>query len=129
MLISNNHMDLAKSIQSVYEDIFFHLLNIVYKKYQNPNLTLSGGHDVLLRDTVGFISDLPTELVAAFSATLEEVTNADMILHVRDISHPEADSQFKNVVDILENLGALDNKDIIEVWNKSDLLSEQDQGR
>ena len=93
------------------------------------NLTLSGGHDVLLSDTVGFISDLPTELVAAFSATLEEVTNADMILHVRDIAHPEADSQFKNVVDILENLGALDNKDIIEVWNKSDLLSKQDQGR
>ena len=93
------------------------------------NLTLPGGHDVLLSDTVGFISDLPTELVAAFSATLEEVSNADMILHVRDIAHPEADSQSKNVVDILEKLGALDKKDIIEVWNKSDLLSEQDQER
>ena len=93
------------------------------------NLTLPGGHDVLLSDTVGFISDLPTELVAAFSATLEEVSNADMILHVRDIAHPEADSQSKNVVDILEKLGALHNKDIIEVWNKSDLLSEQEQER
>ena len=67
--------------------------------------------------------------MAAFSATLEEVSNADMILHVRDIAHPEEDSQFKHVVDILENLGALDNKDIIEVWNKTDLLDEQDQGR
>ena len=93
------------------------------------NLTLPGGHDVLLSDTVGFISDLPTELVAAFSATLEEVSNADMILHVRDIAHPESDSQSKNVVNILENLGALVNKDIIEVWNKSDLLSEQDHER
>ena len=93
------------------------------------NLTLPGGYDVLLSDTVGFISDLPTELVAAFSATLEEVSNADMILHVRDIAHPEADSQSKNVVDILEKLGALHNKDIIEVWNKSDLLSEQEQER
>jgi GTP-binding protein HflX len=93
------------------------------------NVTLSGGHDVLLSDTVGFISDLPTELVAAFSATLEEVSSADMIIHVRDIAHPEADSQFRNVVDILEKLGALENKDIIEVWNKSDLLSEQDQER
>ena len=93
------------------------------------NLTLPGGHEALLSDTVGFISDLPTELVAAFSATLEEVSNADMILHIRDISHPETDSQFRNVVDILEKLGASENKKIIEVWNKSDLLSEQERER
>ena len=91
------------------------------------NLTLPNGHEVLLSDTVGFISDLPTELVAAFSATLEEVSNADMILHIRDISRPETDSQFRNVMDILEKLGASENKHIIEVWNKSDLLSKQDR--
>jgi len=91
------------------------------------NLPLPGGHEALLSDTVGFISDLPTELVSAFSATLEEVSNADMILHVRDISHPETDSQFRNVVDILEKLGASEDKHIIEVWNKSDLLLKQDR--
>ena len=93
------------------------------------NLPLPGGHEALLSDTVGFISDLPTELVSAFSATLEEVSNADMILHVRDISHPETDSQFRNVVDILEKLGASEDKHIIEVWNKSDRLLKQDRER
>jgi len=93
------------------------------------NLTLPDGHEALLSDTVGFISDLPTELVAAFSATLEEVSNADMILHIRDISHPETDSQFRNVLDILEKLGAFENKKIIEVWNKSDLLSKEERER
>jgi len=91
------------------------------------NLPLPGGHEALLSDTVGFISDLPTELVSAFSATLDEVSNADMILHVRDISHPETDTQFRNVVDILEKLGAFEDKHIIEVWNKSDLLLKQDR--
>ena len=67
-----------------------------------------GGPEVLLSDTVGFISDLPTELVAAFRATLEEVLAADLICHVRDISHPETEEQARDVAAILESLGVTD---------------------
>ncbi|MEM9436444.1 MAG: GTPase HflX, partial [Pseudomonadota bacterium] len=73
-------------------------------------------------DTVGFISDLPTELVAAFRATLEEVTAADLILHVRDISHPETEEQAQDVGDILASLGIAEETPILEVWNKLDQL-------
>ena len=80
--------------------------------------------EVILSDTVGFISDLPTELVAAFRATLEEVLDADLILHVRDIAHPETEMQAENVEAILAELGV--DRDgqarMIEVWNKLDLL-------
>lgn len=85
-----------------------------------------GGFDVILSDTVGFISDLPTQLVAAFRATLEEVLDADLIVHVRDISHPESEAQARDVETILEQLGV--NKDIprLEMWNKSDALGMED---
>ena len=66
---------------------------------------LPGGRDIILSDTVGFISDLPTELVAAFRATLEEVLEADLILHVRDIAHPETEAQKADVEAVLEGLG------------------------
>ncbi len=80
------------------------------------------GREVILSDTVGFISDLPTQLVAAFRATLEEVPAADVILHVRDISHPETEEQRAAVLAILESLGIGGESAVIEVWNKADLL-------
>ena len=89
---------------------------------------LPTGQDVILSDTVGFISDLPTQLVAAFRATLEEVLSADIILHVRDITHPETDAQREDVVAILEDLGVGPDRVVIEVWNKADLLSAKDLG-
>lgn len=87
-------------------------------------VTLPSGQKVILSDTVGFISDLPTELVAAFRATLEEVLEADLILHVRDISHPETEEQAADVRAILESLGVDAKVPLFEVWNKIDLLPE-----
>ncbi|MFT3689706.1 GTPase HflX [Paenirhodobacter sp.] len=86
-------------------------------------ITLPSGRKVILSDTVGFISDLPHELVAAFRATLEEVLEADLILHVRDISHPETEEQAEDVGEILESLGVDEDVPLIEVWNKIDALS------
>jgi len=86
---------------------------------------LPDGPEIILSDTVGFISDLPTELVAAFRATLEEVLGADLICHVRDISHAETEAQARDVMDILASLGVDENRPMIEVWNKSDLLSPE----
>ncbi len=85
---------------------------------------LPSGRDIILSDTVGFISDLPTELVAAFRATLEEVLDADLILHVRDIAHPETEEQAKDVLDILDKLGIKEEaqQSIIDIWNKIDVL-------
>lgn len=85
-------------------------------------LDLSSGQKVILSDTVGFISDLPIHLVAAFRATLEEVLSADLILHVRDISHLETAEQSADVYDILSSLGMDVAVPIIEVWNKLDLV-------
>jgi GTP-binding protein HflX len=92
-------------------------------------LTLPSGQHVILSDTVGFISDLPHELVAAFRATLEEVLEADLILHVRDISHPEAQEQAEDVAQVLDQLGlgeALE-EGVVEVLNKIDLLDPSDR--
>ena len=87
---------------------------------------LRSGRRIILSDTVGFISDLPTTLVAAFRATLEEVIEADLILHVRDIAHEETDNQARDVEAVLAELG-IDtlpaDSPILEVWNKIDLLS------
>ena len=89
-------------------------------------LDLPSGQRVILSDTVGFISNLPTDLVAAFRATLEEVAAADVILHVRDISHPDAEAQKGDVEAVLEGLEApLDA--VIEVLNKIDRLAEADR--
>ena len=89
-------------------------------------VTLPGGLQVILSDTVGFISDLPTQLVAAFRATLEEVLEADLILHVRDIAHPETEAQAQDVETILSELGVAEGVARIEVWNKADLLPQGD---
>jgi GTP-binding protein HflX len=85
-------------------------------------VALPTGTKIILSDTVGFISDLPTQLVAAFRATLEEVLSADLILHVRDISHPETGEQAADVAEILTNLGVREDTPILEVWNKLDLV-------
>jgi GTP-binding protein HflX len=95
-------------------------------------LTLPSGRQVILSDTVGFISDLPTELVAAFRATLEEVAEADLILHVRDIAHPDSTAQEADVIAVLNRMakdGTLDEtwqRRTLEVLNKADLLGGVD---
>jgi GTP-binding protein HflX len=86
-------------------------------------LNLPHGGKAMLSDTVGFISNLPTQLVAAFRATLEEVLEADLILHVRDISHEDAEAQQHDVAAVLRQLGIdPDSGPILEVWNKIDRL-------
>jgi len=92
-------------------------------------VVLPGGLRVILSDTVGFISELPTSLVAAFRATLEEVLEADLILHVRDLAHPESEAQAADVAAILSDLGVAQDVPLIEVWNKADLLPEGDPAR
>ena len=93
-------------------------------------VALSHGARIILSDTVGFISDLPTMLIAAFRATLEEVIEADVILHVRDVSHEDAEAQLHDVEKILTELGidprneANDKRSLIEVWNKIDRLDQ-----
>jgi GTP-binding protein HflX len=95
------------------------------------SIDLPGVEKAILSDTVGFISDLPTQLVAAFRATLEEVTAADVILHVRDIANPDSVAQKRQVLGVLEELGVIDGEDghsempILELWNKWDLLDEE----
>lgn len=99
------------------KDMLFATLDPTMRRLRLPD-----GPEVILSDTVGFISDLPTELVAAFRATLEEVLGADLILHVRDISHPDTESQARDVRTILASLGVDTSRPQIEVWNKLDLL-------
>ncbi len=134
------------------EDLLFATLDPTMRE-----ISLPGVSKAILSDTVGFVSDLPTQLVAAFRATLEEVIAADIIVHVRDISHPDSAKQKSDVIDILRSLGLTSQIDfeekqivseegpwssleepveeaeeitketpIIEIWNKSDLLNEDD---
>ncbi|MGX7895283.1 GTPase HflX [Tsuneonella sp. HG222] len=108
------------------EDLLFATLDPTMRAIELP-----GVEKAILSDTVGFISDLPTQLVAAFRATLEEVTEADLILHVRDIASPDSAAQRKQVLDILQDLeviggeGSESRVPILEVWNKWDLLDAQ----
>ncbi len=92
-------------------------------------LKLPSGGEIILSDTVGFIADLPTQLIAAFRATLEEVLSADLILHVRDIAHPEKELQASEVHKTLKELAPGENHvyDILEVWNKIDLLPPEEK--
>ena len=92
-------------------------------------IDLPSGRRVIISDTVGFVSDLPTMLVAAFRATLEEVIDADLIIHVRDIAHPDTEAQLADVLKVLGELGIDDGGDkiLIEVHNKIDLLDAEDR--
>ncbi|WP_424970086.1 GTPase HflX [Dinoroseobacter sp. S76] len=101
------------------KDMLFATLDPTMRALQLPT-----GLDVILSDTVGFISNLPTELVAAFRATLEEVLDADLILHVRDVAHPDSAAQAEDVHKILDALGVKETTCMVEVWNKLDLLPE-----
>lgn len=105
-------------------DMLFATLDPTMRK-----ISLNGGREVILSDTVGFISDLPHELVMAFRATLEEVLNADIILHIRDVSNPDSQAQCADVLDVLAHLGLKEIKNAdnyIEVFNKADLLPPED---
>ncbi len=104
------------------KDMLFATLDPTMRRIELPD-----GPEVILSDTVGFISNLPTELVAAFRATLEEVLAADLIVHVRDISHAETEEQAEDVRTIMASLGVDDTRPQLEVWNKIDLLSEEDR--
>jgi len=106
----------------VAEDMLFATLDPTMRGVELPS-----GRKVILSDTVGFISDLPPQLVAAFRATLEEVLAADVILHVRDISHPQTEEQAKDVETILADLGVKGEVPHFEVWNKTDLLPEAER--
>jgi GTPase len=109
------------------KDMLFATLDPTMRGVTLPSANGGAGRKVILSDTVGFISDLPTQLVAAFRATLEEVLEADLILHVRDISHPETAQQAADVTAILSSLGVPAATPQIEVWNKLDLLPPDDR--
>src|SRR5690606_34455767 len=108
------------------EDLLFATLDPTMRAIELP-----GVEKAILSDTVGFISDLPTQLVAAFRATLEEVTAADVILHVRDIANPDSSAQKRQVLQVLGDLGVIEDEGgestipMLELWNKWDLLDEE----
>ncbi|BCH10103.1 GTPase HflX [Mesorhizobium sp. 131-3-5] len=108
------------------QDMLFATLDPTLRRVRLPH-----GTPIILSDTVGFISDLPTHLIAAFRATLEEVVEADLVIHLRDISDPDTAAQAEDVERILADLGvdASDTKRVIEVWNKVDLLDEGNRSR
>ncbi|SCW46258.1 GTP-binding protein HflX [Sphingobium faniae] len=111
------------------QDLLFATLDPTMRQIALPGLDKA-----ILSDTVGFVSDLPTQLIAAFRATLEEVLSADLIVHVRDIAHPDTEAQREDVLDVLSELGVTDDArredgeagdeppPVIEAWNKLDLL-------
>ncbi|MCI5046833.1 MAG: GTPase HflX [Aquisalinus sp.] len=105
------------------QDQLFATLDPTMRVVHLPSAT-----EVIFSDTVGFISNLPTQLVAAFRATLEEVLEADIILHVRDAAHPESDAQKADVLAVLKELGIDEdyNRPVLEVWNKTDLLGTEE---
>ncbi|NYT40102.1 GTPase HflX [Sphingomonas sp. R-74633] len=85
-------------------------------------ISLPGIDKAILSDTVGFVSELPTQLVAAFKATLEEVISADLLIHVRDVAHPDSEAQKDDVEQVLADIGVAEGTPRFEAWNKIDLL-------
>jgi GTPase len=117
-----NRMSRASVVSA---DMLFATLDPTLRAVDLPH-----GTRMILSDTVGFISDLPTMLVAAFRATLEEVIEADLILHVRDVSHGDTDAQSKDVAEVLHELGiAPEDERLIEVWNKIDRVDAEEHRR
>jgi GTP-binding protein HflX len=108
------------------EDLLFATLDPTMREVKLP-----GFDKAILSDTVGFVSDLPTELIAAFRATLEEVREADLLVHVRNMAHPDRDAQRDDVDDVLESLGLAEEgtPPRIEAWNKLDLVSAEERAR
>jgi GTPase len=108
------------------EDLLFATLDPTMREIALPGLDKA-----ILSDTVGFISDLPTQLVAAFRATLEEVVSADLIVHVRDISHPDSEAQKSDVEHVLKEIGASSDEgaEMIEAWNKIDTVPADEAER
>jgi GTPase len=108
------------------EDLLFATLDPTMR-----DIRLPGFDKAILSDTVGFVSDLPTELIAAFRATLEEVASADLLVHVRDMAHPDREAQREDVEDVLASLGLAEEgaPPRLEAWNKVDLLAPDDRGR
>lgn len=88
-------------------------------------ISLPGIDKAILSDTVGFVSELPTQLVAAFKATLEEVVSADLLIHVRDIAHPDSEAQRDDVESVLKDIGVAEETPRFEAWNKLDLLDDE----
>ncbi len=108
------------------ENLLFATLDPTMRQVKLPS-----GRQIILSDTVGFISNLPTQLIAAFRATLEEVISADLILHIRDIAHPDTQAQTQDVLSVLEELGIphpLESGIMLEVCNKTDLLPPNELG-
>jgi GTP-binding protein HflX len=108
------------------ENLLFATLDPTMRDIRLPRLD-----KVILSDTVGFVSDLPTELIAAFRATLEEVREADLLVHVRNMAHPDRDAQREDVEDVLTSLGLAEEgaPPRIEAWNKVDLLTGEERQR
>ena len=113
------------------EDVFAENLLFATLDPTMRDIRLPGFDKVILSDTVGFVSDLPTELIAAFRATLEEVASADLIVHVRNMAHNDHEAQRDDVDDVLKSLGLAEegSPPRIEAWNKIDLLSKEEAGR
>ena len=106
----------------VAQDMLFATLDPTLRSLKLPD-----GRPAMLSDTVGFISDLPHELVAAFRATLEEVQEADLVLHVRDIADPDTQAQAQDVETVLAQLDMGEEANLLEVWNKIDLLDAEER--
>jgi GTP-binding protein HflX len=108
----------------VAEDMLFATLDPTMR-----NVKIPGFDKAILSDTVGFVSDLPTELIAAFRATLEEVASADLLIHVRDMAHPDREAQAEDVEDVLTSLGIGEGEGParLEAWNKIDLLKDDER--
>jgi GTP-binding protein HflX len=108
----------------VAEDMLFATLDPTMR-----NVKIPGFDKAILSDTVGFVSDLPTELIAAFRATLEEVASADLLIHVRDMAHPDREAQAQDVEDVLTSLGIGEGEGLprLEAWNKVDLLKDDER--
>lgn len=104
------------------EDLLFATLDPTLRQ-----ISLPGIDKAILSDTVGFVSDLPTQLVAAFKATLEEVVSADLLIHVRDIAHPDSEAQRADVEEVLTEIGVAETTPRFEAWNKLDMLEGADR--